>query len=93
MEKTETLSPTDQQLHELTRLLLEQRDACTEWSSHSIEREDEMEMRRLEKNARYGDLFGQMRRVGTEVKGLQGSGAGPAAGAGLLGLLCRRQRS
>jgi hypothetical protein len=65
------LPSTDQQLDEVTRLLLEQRDACVEWTLHSIEREDEKEMRRFEKNARCGDLDGQMKKLGMVVEGLR----------------------
>jgi hypothetical protein len=72
MEKTENfLSANDQQLDEITRLLLQQRDACAEWNSRSIDREDEREMRRLEKNSRFGELYGQMEKLSTNVENLR----------------------
>jgi hypothetical protein len=89
MEKTETfLSANNQQLDEITRLL-QQRDACNEWTSHSIEREDEKEMRRFERNERCGDFYKQLEKLGTEVVGLRQSGnmlPGPVVGAALFDL-------
>jgi hypothetical protein len=89
MDKTETfltLSPADQQLEKITRLLLERRDTCGEWALHTREREDEKEMRRLEKDARCGDLYKQMKKLGAEVEGLRQSGdaSGPAPGTMLV---------
>ena len=75
MEGTETFLYADnQQLDEITLLLLQQRDACIEWTSHSIEREDEKGMRRLEKNAKCEDSYRQLKKLETEIKGLRQSG-------------------
>lgn len=42
-----------------------------EWTSHSTEREDEKDMRRLEKKARCGDLYGQMEKLRMDGESLR----------------------
>ena len=74
MDKTKTfISANNEQLDEITRLLLQQRDVCNQRSSHSVEREDEKEMRRLERTTRHANLYGQLEKLGTEVEGLRQS--------------------
>ena len=90
MERTETfLSTNNQQLDEITRLLQE-RDACNDWNSHSIEREDGKGMRRLEKDAKYETLRGHLEMIGMEVERLAQSGdmlPEPTGGRSLFGAM------
>ncbi|KAF8237179.1 hypothetical protein L208DRAFT_1389717 [Tricholoma matsutake] len=89
MERKETVlsASTEQQLDEITGRLLQQRDACMEWTSHSTEREDEKDMRRLEKKARCGDLYGQMEKLRMDGESLRKTVdilSAQAVGAGLI---------
>ena len=72
MEKHDALlPPADQQLHEITRLLLEQQAACEASRAIDSERREEKEMRRLEKDDKWDKLHGQvemLKRDGEDVR-------------------------